>query len=698
MLVSLLVTLLGLGLVGTTGPHADAAESDQLSVTIDTLSPTALRSGGSVTVTGRISNPTERTWSRVRVYLALPSEPLTTTRSVDSVLADPTTVGGLRRVTALDSIGTAGDLSPGDTTTFRLEVPFGRLGISGASGVYPVSVQVLATAPNGTRSDDAVGRALTVLPYVADDAVDQPARVSVVWPFVDPVQRDADGLPADADALVQAVSPGGRLDRLLALARADESAPATVLVDPALLDALRDIALDSYGPSRAGGPGGAAAYDPDQPVEEETDTQRVARSFLSDLVTYARRHTVWTLPYGRPDAAALGRPAAAESGQAVTQAAVRATEATVSQFGLRVARTVSWPPNGITNRRRLDRSRALGADAALLSPDVLRGWSPADSDALQVEVDGLPMDAVVLDPGLQPVTTGAGATLALRQRLASRAALSALSPTHPGVVLVADPAFDPGNEWERADFSSVFDPAWVRPVGTDAQLGDAAQVWEGRVRLPGKSKQRPISNDQVEASAEILTGGSALDEMLGASTSRSVFFDQSAALAASQGWRQARTRGLEHAQSQADAVSSILDEVTVSVTSFVTLSGSSGRFPVTITNGLDVPVTVGVRFFSESPSTRIPDVEVTEISPGQSLTTTVTAEAGQATTSAVTASLVTAEGTIVGVPAPFTVRSSVVGRVVWVFLALAVLLVVVAVARRVVRARRRRRVASPEGR
>lgn len=698
-LVALMAALLA---APTSVAPARAADADRLAVAIDALSPATLSKGDTLTLSGRITNPSSQAWSRLRVHLVMPAAPLSDAAALDEALANPSAEVTGTRFTTGGAVVAAGDLAPGDTTTFQLQVPFSQLRVT-TEGVYPVGVHVLATGPDGDRSPDAVGRGYTSIPFVGKKPA-KTAQVSVVWPFVAPVQRDERNRYVDTAGLVQSVSPGGRLRRLLDLARSDASSPSTVLLDPALLDALRDIAADSYGPSRQGGPGSTETFvpeteptptptpadpdeaDPDASPAEPSDARTRVATFLTDLLAYAKTHPVWAVPYGRPDAFAITRRSAGEAGATVVEAARTATEATLAQFGL-TARTVLWPPNGITNGGRLAGSRQLGTEIAVLSPEVLPGWTPAEGTALSAEVRGEPMDVVVLDPGLQADSSATSPALALRQRIASRAALGLLGGGTRRIVVLPSATFDPGNEWARAQFHDVFDARWVRPVTADAVLAKA-RPWTSRIALPPRANQRPIAAEQVEAAARIVDSGRTVSELLGDDEGRDIFYAQSAALAASQEWRAARTRGVQHAEAQADAVERILDRVSVSASSFVTLSGSSGRFPITITNSLSTPVTVGVRFTADDASSRIADIEPQQISARQSVTITVSADVGQATTTTFTAALVTAGGSELSEPARFTVRSSVVGRVIWLFLGLTLLLVVFAVVRRVITGRK----------
>ncbi|MGH3424475.1 MAG: DUF6049 family protein, partial [Nocardioidaceae bacterium] len=148
--------------------------------------------------------------------------------------------------------------------------------------------------------------------------------------------------------------------------------------------------------------------------------------------------------------------------------------------------------------------------------------------------------------------------------------------------------------------------------------------------------------------------------------------------------------GLEQALAHRRKIDDQLDKISVRATEFVTLSGKSGRFPITITNGLDTRVTVGVRMRSENPALRIDDIEPTEIGPGQSVTMTVGTDVGGVSNSAVTARLVAPDGKTFGEPTRFSVRSSVVGVIIWIGMGVAGLLVVAAIARRVWRRTRGR--------
>jgi len=117
---------------------------------------------------------------------------------------------------------------------------------------------------------------------------------------------------------------------------------------------------------------------------------------------------------------------------------------------------------------------------------------------------------------------------------------------------------------------------------------------------------------------------------------------------------------------------------------FVTLSSSRGTFGVTISNGLDRPVTVGVRVEAAVDGLEFDAGDPVTVGPGERETVNVDARVGDNRVARVRAYLVTRGGERFGPDVSFNVRTSVVGVVVWVLVGIAGLLLVVAIVRRIV--------------
>src|SRR5690606_12807386 len=70
---------------------------------------------------------------------------------------------------------------------------------------------------------------------------------SIIWPFRADVVREPNGSYPDAEKLLEDVGPGGRLRAMLNVARRSGTVPVSVLLDPALVDALQRIVNNDTG-------------------------------------------------------------------------------------------------------------------------------------------------------------------------------------------------------------------------------------------------------------------------------------------------------------------------------------------------------------------------------------------------------------------------------------------------------------------
>jgi len=134
-----------------------------------------------------------------------------------------------------------------------------------------------------------------------------------------------------------------------------------------------------------------------------------------------------------------------------------------------------------------------------------------------------------------------------------------------------------------------------------------------------------------------------------------------------------------------------LAKVSVIGTDFVTLSGGSGTLTVTLVNDLDQPITVGIEPRSSSPDVRIHTPEPLEMAPGQRTVLRLKATASTIGVHEVTLTPVTSEGTELGTPLTFSLRTSQVGRLIWGVLVGGGALLVVMILRRILRGLREHR-------
>ena len=109
------------------------------------------------------------------------------------------------------------------------------------------------------------------------------------------------------------------------------------------------------------------------------------------------------------------------------------------------------------------------------------------------------------------------------------------------------------------------------------------------------------------------------------------------------------------------------DKVAITAAKQFVMGSRTNEFPVTITNGLPVPVTVALTFDSEAPQRlRVPDTAPITIRPGESQTLNVAPEARANGIVTVHARLETTSGTPFGQSVTIEITATDLGRVAWI--------------------------------
>lgn len=652
-----------------TAPTAQAADKKpELAVSIQSLSPTTLKAGSTVTMTGTVTNHDQHPWTNVQAYLVIPHSPFTTRAQIEEAIDNTASYTG-NRVTDLEAIDIMGDLAPGQSHGFEVTVPYDLLGLSGADGVYPVGVQILGTDTDGTRSNDAIGRATTFLPMIS--AKVDPVPASILWPFLMPDHRKANGDYANPAGLLASVSAGGQLRNLLDLASSVPGRSATVLIDPALLVAVDDLAHTRH-------------LDDSFLMTEQQKAE--AAQFVQDLLTYTRQQSYWILDYDRPDVLALAQNPDLSGPLSAT--ITRATETALTTFQLS-GRRVSWPTkNGVTSGLLRD-LRGAGDSPVLVTPAALPDWEHRLGSLVKYQTRRGPVPVFVNDaldagvPGGRSVTT-------VRQRILSEAALAVLQrgidpDSHADAVTMVDPTWNPGAGWPTGELSKAFDAPFTTGTTLDELLTRSLATYDGSV--PATSKAKPLSRAQLEAAADIVGKGDTLSSVIPQNGDVDEQRSRDVAELLGVRWRRDPSTGLAIAHSLAAQSGAELDKIAVEGPPSVTLSSSEGQFPLTIRNDTDEAIRIGVALDSSNPALSIPNVKPVDIAAGERRTLTVTIDLGRQNTTTLTARLVSAEGKTIGVPTDFNVRSSKVGVVLWIAMGLAGLLVLAALVRRFSRRR-----------
>lgn len=265
----------------TTATTAPADPSTPLSIELDDIVPGELPRSGSVEVTGSVTNDDDEAWRQVKLYTFIGADPIDDAAELDEAALTPEDLLVGDRVldeTATDLVEV---LAPGESASFSLSVPSRLLleeAANGATepepGVYWFGVHALGESAAG-RDGFTDGRARTFLPLMPEEVAD-PLPVSLVVPLRTPVSYAADGSVADTTGWAQRLGLGGSLRDRLDFGAAAGSDQVSWLVDPAVVEAVtqlaganppRSLAPTDEAQGGGGGEGGEGGEEQDPPTD-----------------------------------------------------------------------------------------------------------------------------------------------------------------------------------------------------------------------------------------------------------------------------------------------------------------------------------------------------------------------------------------------------------------------------------------------
>ena len=525
------------------------------------------------------------------------------------------------------------------------------------------------------------------------------------------VRRGAAGRLLGLSGWQRSVSTDGRLDRLLNLS-GRATAPITWVVDPAVLDAVTSVARDnpkidpgpdgsadggsptpSPSPSESASPSDGAS--PDQggggdvsSAAEPTPEAVAARAWLEEFRRQAPTHQVSTVPYGDLDlAAALGTPFAGLYGQAADL-----SDQAMTALDVEGSTPVVAPLSG-----RLPATALRGVDPetpVLLSesafPRAQRTVLTRDGRAPVVRTDDEAGDG-------GPRPNSRYAALAMRQRLLSDAALHALSSDADRPLVVSTPPYwDPGSAWASSDFFAGLDQPWLRltdlhSVVSGGELAPADASAERTPVYPRSERRAQLPVTNLTATRRLASTGSTYGRLLPDNDTVQHELDRIAMLASSQNVRDDAAGAVRQADSTTGYLRAQMQAVRIEGPRFVMMSGEQGPIQITLVNGLDQPVRVGIAAQTRSSGLRISQVDPVTLGPGKRTAIRLKATSNDIGVHAVTLVATDTEGNPIGSLTQLSVRTSRVSTVVWVIMAAGAVLLFLAIAVRLFRRVRRRR-------
>ncbi len=634
------------------------SEQTGLAVSIAEVTPLTLSVGQPLTLTGTVTNRAKFGWFDAQVYLSISIDPATTKGGLDAFATTGDAAFGdtIYTIGLFDQIGA---LRPGVSKPYRLSIPYRKLPISGAPGVYHVGVSVLARAARQVRDNQADARADTLVPLLPTDGAADSTNIVMLLPITAAVVRQPNGTFVD-DRLAAGFSRGGRLSNVLDFAAQAPGGTVELVVDPALLKAARDMA-DGYVV---------------QTLEQSADGrpprrgrgQVAAGGWLADLQAVATRQTMALLPWANPDASAL-----AEAGMpGIVDVAVQASRrfASTNLFGDTV---VDMQGHGGTSRRGLASAQHAGASVHVVPQKSLTKLPPED-------VNGYPPTVVTVATRRGPLTTVVSRSdvagepfrvstsgLQLRQDLLAEAAVRSMSSTgQPTSVISAPFGWNPGTGASRLHLEAAFSSPVIHPVSLVTVSGRPPTAYAGPIQVTTTRFGMPP--DLLAAIGRLRDTGRVLTELLTDSRQASVDFEQRLATAGSSTWEAQPKRGAALIRRDIRAMAEQVSKVTVTGPAFVALSSQSGRFPLTLTNGLDVGVTVDVDVVAQNPALKVESVDAVQLGPGQRRVIEILTTSEGSGVTQVRARLATSTNRAFGRPWDFNVRATKIGVVIWVFM------------------------------
>ena len=693
MALPVLATGLAVGL--STGPAAADTwvaarpEGDPpLSITIEQLTPSSIPQKGKVRISGLITNESDETWSAINVHAFISADPITdsTDLAFESTRDPEEYVGD--RITAPGTFVTIPELAPGASAPYTDRIPVSVLDVA-EPGVYWFGVHALGSNANG-RDMVADGRARTFLPYVPAKGRGKPIDTALVVPIRHQVLHEPDGRVADEDAWLDTLDEGGQLSSVLDFGVAAGGRALTWLVDPAVPDAVsklnqgnpaRSLVQHQAGeadgqPSDGASPteGASDGTDaPSSPANQEEAT-RVATSWLARFQSALSGKQVLALPWGDVDVAAAAKQAPevyddarAKSGTQITQGTLTAGPAVSAPSGhldqaamdlTDATTTVLVSDKSVVRGRAPSLASYAGHDLVMYASDVLKG-GPGPDDPL--------------------------AAVAVRQRILSEAALRMNEPGRQPLVVVFPPSWTPPGGPDYSDFFTGLDVNWMQLTPLDEAT-----------RVPARS----LSADrfiypQWQLNHEVAAGAfTALDTLTDEATRLQGVLTEGSDLAAriraeafgtvSYVAREDDLRSLLATQDTIAWVQQRLRSISVSAPSRVILSSNSGSFSVTITNGLDEPVSVRLRTTSNPPmEITVPDQ--LDLEADASTTVLLRASTDKLGVHDVALTLTDPEGNPLGAPVGVPVRAAQVSQVIWLIMGAAGGLLLLAIVLRLVR-------------
>lgn len=672
-------------LLGTPAPASSVDGADPTSgdvalvADMSAFRPLMPWTGSRLRLAGTLTNHSADDLAGAAVTAAVSQSPLTTWPEFEALGRQE--LETFTRSVDLGNVEVAEDLAAGAASPWTANLPAANLGFD-APGAYLLELSFTYASPLRTT------RMQTIVPWVPPlDSRDSAVKVLWLWPVSDWPNRDADSTFLN-DETIKELAPGGRLGRVIAGAARNPAAVSWV-IDPQV-PASASVASRPH--SVVGVDGGV----------EQRAADPAAQSWLDELRRSTSNAQTYPMPYGHPDVVGL---MSADLSQDVTWATTAASVELESFLGPTAGRTLGWSVSWPVTRQALDLFQVSGIRSVVTGSDGLANPEPEvlnRGGLLRYQAEAGEMNLLVADSRMtQLVSTARWPTpnpsgpypaggIGQRQAfLGVTAALWASGATEQPLIVAPTATWDPGPTLNNIVDSLQRSRSWLRPVTVDdvvaAGQPSISNPWSDTAqtdRYPGLGRAYFARISDAQDALDVLSSILPDDSPLAAS------YRQALLRTASANWANKRSEARSLLTRVTEELSATMGQVRVLSQAALATGSNDVDIPITIANGLDTPVRVGVTLTSDTPVRLVADpVPVMTVPAQRTVTVSAPVQVLGAGDLQVSAQLVTPNGEPLGDSTTFEIRSAAYAQAAaWVvgiaFVLLALLLVLNSIRRR----------------
>lgn len=567
-----------------------AADSGQLTISIDQVSPGYATSNATITVRGTVTNDTGSPITGLQVQLLSSTQYFVGRSDMASYAAGQDTL--LYLYPEGTGFSFTGTLHSGKTAAWSASFTVASAGYPGSGlEVFPLAAQALYA--DGAPA--AIDR--TFLPYWPGSGAATPLSVAWIWPLIDTPQQGICGQTLATNSLATSLGAGGRLDTLLtAGVQWAQQDHLTWVVDPALLSDA-NVMTHQYA---VGGDAACHDRDPER-------ASSAADTWLSVLRATTATEPMFVTPYADADVAALTRAGLYQN----VSTAYRLGESVAAKVLSRpVSAAVAWPADGTADASVVTSlARYGGVSTVVLNSGELPSNDGQYDNALnQTSTEtGGKMGVLLADSSITSVlgsvsaSAPASAQFAAEQDfLAQTAMILAEGPNLQRSLVIAPPRYwDPSAAEAQALLSLTGGSVpWLRTTDLST-LAAAASHLSAREALPASQPaSAELGSDYTSQIAAVDESAALYEDLLykpGVNVLNTI--DAAVAATTSTAWRGASADGgwlaLRKLGYYLDTNEKKV-QIIESTGKKILLGGASGVTPVSVQNLLGVAVQVRV--------------------------------------------------------------------------------------------------------